>query len=41
MSSHFRWYPSSDEMVVPFMAQYAFPSQVRSQAKLRQTNLLK
>jgi hypothetical protein len=34
MSSHFRWYPSSDEMVVPFMAQYAFPSQANKSVKM-------
>lgn len=27
-------YPSSDEMVVPFMAQYAFPSQANKSVKM-------
>jgi hypothetical protein len=26
MSSHFKWYPSSDDVVVPWNAQYEFPS---------------
>jgi len=28
MASHFKWYPSETETVVPFNARYSFPSQV-------------
>jgi len=28
MASHFKWYPAESEVVVPFNARYAFPSQV-------------
>lgn len=28
MASHFKWYPSSSEVTVPWNARYSFPSQV-------------
>jgi len=28
MSTHFKWYPASEEVIVPFNARYSFPSQV-------------
>jgi len=29
MASHFKWYPSDEEVTVPFFARYSFPSQVK------------
>jgi hypothetical protein len=34
MSTHFKWYPSSDEVVVPWNARYSFPSQANKTVKL-------
>lgn len=34
MSTHFRWYPSSEETVVPWNARYAFPSQANKALKM-------
>lgn len=34
MSSHFKWYPGSDEVVVPWNARYSFPSQANKTVKL-------
>ena len=34
MSAHFRWYPSSEETVVPWNARYAFPSQANKALKM-------
>jgi hypothetical protein len=34
MSSHFNWYPSSEEIVVPWNARYAFPSQANKAIKI-------
>lgn len=34
MASHFKWYPSSSEIVVPFNARYSFPSQANKAVKL-------
>ena len=28
MASHFKWYGSESETIVPFNARYSFPSQV-------------
>jgi len=34
MASHFKWYPSSDETVVPWNARYQFPSQSNKAEKM-------
>ncbi len=34
MSAHFRWYPSSEEVVVPWNAKYSFPSQANKAVKM-------
>lgn len=34
MSAHFKWYPSSEEVVVPFNARYSFPSQSNKANKI-------
>jgi hypothetical protein len=34
MASHFKWYPSSEEVVVPWNARYSFPSQANKSIKL-------
>jgi len=34
MASHFRWYPSESEVVVPFNARYSFPSQANKTVKI-------
>lgn len=34
MASHFKWYPSSSETVVPFNARYSFPSQANKAVKM-------
>ena len=34
MSSHFKWYPSSEEVVVPWNARYSFPSQANKAVKV-------
>lgn len=34
MASHFKWYPSDEEVVVPFNARYSFPSQANKAVKL-------
>lgn len=34
MSTHFKWYPGSDDVVVPWNARYAFPSQSNKTVKL-------
>ena len=34
MSSHFKWYPGSEEVVVPWNARYAFPSQANKAVKI-------
>jgi hypothetical protein len=34
MASHFKWYPSSEETVVPWNARYQFPSQANKSIKL-------
>lgn len=34
MASHFKWYPGSDEVVVPWNARYSFPSQANKTVKL-------
>ena len=34
MSTHFKWYPSSEEVIVPWNAQYSFPSQANRAQKL-------
>ena len=33
MSSHFKWYPSSEEVVIPWNARYQFPSQANKSTK--------
>ena len=34
MASHFKWYPAESEVVVPFNARYAFPSQSNKAMKM-------
>lgn len=34
MSAHFKWYPGSSEVIVPWMAQYSFPSQANKAIKM-------
>lgn len=34
MSTHFKWYPAETEVVVPFNARYAFPSQANKAIKM-------
>ena len=34
MASHFKWYPSDSEVVVPFNARYSFPSQANKAVKM-------
>jgi hypothetical protein len=34
MSSHFRWYPSESEVIVPWNARYSFPSQANKAVKM-------
>ena len=34
MSAHFKWYPSSEEVVVPWNARYSFPSQSNKATKI-------
>lgn len=34
MASHFRWYPSESEVIVPFNARYSFPSQSNKAVKM-------
>lgn len=34
MSSHYRWYPSESEVIVPWNARYSFPSQANKAVKM-------
>lgn len=34
MASHFKWYPASEEIIVPWNARYAFPSQANKAVKM-------
>jgi len=34
MASHFKWYPSDEEVIVPWNARYSFPSQANKAVKL-------
>lgn len=34
MSSHYKWYPSSEETIVPWNARYSFPSQANKAVKM-------
>jgi len=34
MASHYKWYPASEEIVVPWNARYAFPSQANKSVKM-------
>lgn len=34
MASHYKWYPSSEEVIVPFNARYSFPSQANKAVKI-------
>lgn len=34
MSGHFKWYPSSEDVVVPWNARYSFPSQANKAVKI-------
>jgi len=34
MSSHFKWYPSTEEVVVPWNARYSYPSQANKAIKV-------
>jgi hypothetical protein len=36
MASHYKWYPAESEVVVPFNARYAFPSQANHVLIFRQ-----
>lgn len=29
MSAHYKWYPASEEVTIPWNARYSFPTQVR------------
>ncbi len=33
MAAHYKWYPTSEETIVPFNAQYTFPSQANKTVK--------
>ena len=33
MSTHFKWYPASEEVVIPWNARYSFPSQANKSVK--------
>lgn len=34
MASHFKWYPSSEEVIVPWNARYSYPSQANKALKM-------
>lgn len=34
MASHFKWYPSSEEVIVPWNARYSYPSQANKAVKM-------
>lgn len=34
MSSHFKWYPASEEVIIPWNARYSFPSQSNKAEKM-------
>jgi len=34
MSSHYKWYPSTEKVIVPWNAQYEFPSQANKAQKI-------
>jgi hypothetical protein len=34
MSAHFKWYPSSEEVVIPWNARYSYPSQANKSVKI-------
>ena len=34
MSAHFKWYPASEEVVIPWNARYSFPSQANKAVKI-------
>lgn len=34
MSAHFKWYPASEEVIVPWNARYSFPSQANKAVKI-------
>lgn len=34
MSQHYKWYPSEEDVVVPFNARYSFPSQANKAVKI-------
>lgn len=34
MASHFKWYPAGSEVVVPWNARYAFPSEANKAEKI-------
>lgn len=34
MSAHFKWYPGSSEVIVPWNAQFSFPTQANKAIKL-------
>lgn len=34
MSAHFKWYPASEEVVIPWNARYSFPSQANKSVKI-------
>lgn len=34
MSTHFKWYPASEESIIPWNARYSFPSQANKAVKM-------
>ncbi len=34
MASHFKWYPSSEEVIIPWNARYSYPSQANKAVKM-------
>lgn len=34
MASHFKWYASSEEVIVPWNARYSYPSQANKAVKM-------
>ena len=34
MATHFKWYPASEEVIIPWNARYSFPSQANKAEKM-------
>ena len=34
MATHFKWYPASEEVIVPWNARYSYPSQANKAVKM-------